>query len=552
MQRCQQVVAKQVTREFDSSRDEYSRLRVLVPEYSCEYEWTLLQARVLASTRGNGTNTSPKLLFKHCIGLHVLLSILNYLSSRLPVLLLLSVDVALLLCRLVVVVDGYRLAVVDGRRSVIVVVIAASSKGVGRCRRRLAGAGIAPSFGIDLAMVDWRRSVVVVASLSLPTLTCCCWWWYVTSARGLAQPAGRSAFAKLAITGRGKLGVIRELLTLHHKLLIINQPYHHDYDLGMRLDDDNGWPAIRRQQTPTGTPSTVGRPRPRRHYGESAMARQVEHDNDNEDNNGPRRQQPTTTTAYNSNGLRRQQPMTMVRDDTDNDNGGSGDTAMMPVCDGDRVHASTSISPKNLASTRAHKYSYQRVQVEYESPFGKFRRVLILRCTEPSPCEFIGGGDPTGVYRGEGEEAESEAFTMATAGPDFRDERAASSKGGETKDDLFPSPEHWFKYNANRSYSKQVSSRNGGGGKVRRAETGDGVIKEMTAPLPETKGRRGRGDRQLRSVLTASKGDGRCDGDGVLRDKDSTRREGAWPVYEGLGSLLKGEYGWWRSMSDVE
>ncbi|KAH9162683.1 hypothetical protein EDB89DRAFT_1913131, partial [Lactarius sanguifluus] len=272
-----------------------------------------------------------------CIGLHVLLSILNYLSSRLPVLLLSSVDVALLLCRLVVVVDGYRLAVVDGRRSVVVVVIAASSKGVDRCRRRLAGAGIAPSFGIDLAMVDWRRSVVVVASLSSPTLTCCCWWWYVTSARGLAQPAGRSAFAKLAITGRGKLGVIRELLTLHHELLIINQPYHHDYDLGMCLDDDNGWPAIRRQQTPAGTPSTVGRPRPRRHYGESAMARQVEHDNDDEDDNGPRRQWPTTTTAYDSNGLRRQRPTTVVRDDTDNDNGGSGDTATMPVCDGDRV-----------------------------------------------------------------------------------------------------------------------------------------------------------------------------------------------------------------------
>ncbi|KAH9177960.1 hypothetical protein EDB89DRAFT_2064338 [Lactarius sanguifluus] len=84
-------------------------------------------------------------------------------------------------------------------------------------------------------MVDWRRSVVVVASLSSPTLTCCCWWWYVTSARGLAQPAGRSAFAKLAITGRGKLGVIRELLTLHHELLIINQPYHHDYDLGFSI-----------------------------------------------------------------------------------------------------------------------------------------------------------------------------------------------------------------------------------------------------------------------------------------------------------------------------
>ncbi|KAH9165808.1 hypothetical protein EDB89DRAFT_1911096 [Lactarius sanguifluus] len=255
----------------------------------------------------------------------------------LPVLLLSSVDVALLLCRLVVVVDGYRLAVVDGRRSVVVVVIAASSKGVDRCRRRLAGAGIAPSFGIDLAMVDWRRSVVVVASLSSPTLTCCCWWWYVTSARGLAQPAGRSAFAKLAITGRGKLGVIRELLTLHHELLIINQPYHHDYDLGMRLDNDNGWPAIRRQQTPAGTPSTVGRPRPRRHYGKSAMARQVEHDNDDEDDNGPRRQWPTTTTAYDSNGLRRQRPTTVVRDDTDNDNGGSGDTATMPVCDGDRV-----------------------------------------------------------------------------------------------------------------------------------------------------------------------------------------------------------------------
>ncbi|KAH9173744.1 hypothetical protein EDB89DRAFT_2242109 [Lactarius sanguifluus] len=63
-QRCQRVVAKRVTREFDSSRDEYSRPRVLVPEYSREYEWTLLQARVLASTRGNGTNTSPKLLFK--------------------------------------------------------------------------------------------------------------------------------------------------------------------------------------------------------------------------------------------------------------------------------------------------------------------------------------------------------------------------------------------------------------------------------------------------------------------------------------------------------
>ncbi|KAH9162260.1 hypothetical protein EDB89DRAFT_1913363 [Lactarius sanguifluus] len=200
--------------------------------------------------------------------------------------------------------------------------------------RRLAS--ILPwSTGIDLAMVDWHRSchgrlasfrrcrhIVVVADADLLLLV---------------VPAGRSAFAKLAITGRGKLGVIRELLTLHHELLIINQPYHHDYDLGMRLDDDNGWPAIRRQQTPAGTPSTVGRPRPRRHYGESAMARQVEHDNDDEDDNGPRRQWPTTTTAYDSNGLRRQRPTTVVRDDTDNDNGGSGDTATMPVCDGDRV-----------------------------------------------------------------------------------------------------------------------------------------------------------------------------------------------------------------------
>ncbi|KAH9168349.1 hypothetical protein EDB89DRAFT_1909328 [Lactarius sanguifluus] len=293
-----------------------------------------------------------------CIGLHVLLSILNYLSSRLPVLLLSSVDVALLLCRLVVVVDGYHLAVVDGCRSVVVVVIAASSKGVGRCRRRLAGAGIAPSFGIDLAMVDWRRSVVVVASLSSPTLTCCCWWWYVTSARGLAQPAGRSAFAKLAITGRGKLGVIRELLTLHHELLIINQPYHHDYDLGMRLDNDNGWPAIRQQQTPAGTPSTVGRPRPRRHYSKSAMARQVEHDNEDEDDNGPRRQWPTTTTAYDSNGLRRQRPTTVVCDDTDNDNGSSGDTATMPSTRTNEYESSTSHPSEN-----SDEYSYSRVSL---------------------------------------------------------------------------------------------------------------------------------------------------------------------------------------------
>ncbi|KAH9161614.1 hypothetical protein EDB89DRAFT_1913777 [Lactarius sanguifluus] len=46
--------------------------------------------------------------------------------------------------------------------------------------------------------------------------------------------------------------------------------------------------------------------------------------------------------------------------------------------------------------------------------------------------------------------------------------------------------------------------------------------------------------------LTSSKGDGGCDGDGMLRD---TRREDTRPGYDGLGSLLQGEYGWRQSMA---
>ncbi|KAH9180800.1 hypothetical protein EDB89DRAFT_1900586 [Lactarius sanguifluus] len=45
--RCQRVAVKRVTRECDSSRDEYSRPRVLVPGHLREYEFTLFRARVL-------------------------------------------------------------------------------------------------------------------------------------------------------------------------------------------------------------------------------------------------------------------------------------------------------------------------------------------------------------------------------------------------------------------------------------------------------------------------------------------------------------------------
>ncbi|KAH8982633.1 hypothetical protein EDB86DRAFT_2834266 [Lactarius hatsudake] len=49
--------------------------------------------------------------------------------------------------------------------------------------------------------------------------------------------------------------------------------------------------------------------------------------------------------------------------------------------------------------------------------------------------------------------------------------------------------------------------------------------------------------------LISSKRDGRCNGDGVSRDKDSTRREDAWSGYDGLGSLLQGEYGQQQPMA---
>ncbi|KAH9171761.1 hypothetical protein EDB89DRAFT_1906745 [Lactarius sanguifluus] len=44
-------MAKRVTREFDSSRDEYSRLRVLVPASLREYEFAFFGARVLVYSR---------------------------------------------------------------------------------------------------------------------------------------------------------------------------------------------------------------------------------------------------------------------------------------------------------------------------------------------------------------------------------------------------------------------------------------------------------------------------------------------------------------------
>ncbi|KAH9006667.1 hypothetical protein EDB84DRAFT_1573013 [Lactarius hengduanensis] len=53
---CQRVTVKRVTRECDSSRDEYSRLRVLVPETTREYESGFSIVRVLAVT---GAPQSP-------------------------------------------------------------------------------------------------------------------------------------------------------------------------------------------------------------------------------------------------------------------------------------------------------------------------------------------------------------------------------------------------------------------------------------------------------------------------------------------------------------
>ncbi|KAH9031816.1 hypothetical protein EDB84DRAFT_1599837 [Lactarius hengduanensis] len=52
------------------------------------------------------------------------------------------------------------------------------------------------------------------------------------------------------------------------------------------------------------------------------------------------------------------------------------------------------------------------------------------RCTEPSPCEFVGGGDPAGVTEGQ-RKAKSEAFATATAGANANGRRR--ERGGEAR-----------------------------------------------------------------------------------------------------------------------
>ncbi|KAH8994762.1 hypothetical protein EDB83DRAFT_2325124 [Lactarius deliciosus] len=58
-------------------------------------------------------------------------------------------------------------------------------------------------------------------------------------------------------------------------------------------------------------------------------------------------------------------------------------------------------------------------------------------CTEPSPCEFVGGGDPAGVTEEE-RKAESAAFATVTAGANangLRRERRGEVMRDETRQD---------------------------------------------------------------------------------------------------------------------
>ncbi|KAH8981050.1 hypothetical protein EDB86DRAFT_3247804 [Lactarius hatsudake] len=55
---------------------------------------------------------------------------------------------------------------------------------------------------------------------------------------------------------------------------------------------------------------------------------------------------------------------------------------------------------------------------------------VVTRCTEPSPCESEGGGDPAGLQM-EGRATESEAFTMATAGVNANGQRRERALTGE-------------------------------------------------------------------------------------------------------------------------
>ncbi|KAH8990109.1 hypothetical protein EDB86DRAFT_3244937 [Lactarius hatsudake] len=60
---------------------------------------------------------------------------------------------------------------------------------------------------------------------------------------------------------------------------------------------------------------------------------------------------------------------------------------------------------------------------------------VVTRCTEPSPCESEGGGDPAGLQM-EGRATESEAFATATAGVNAngrRRERALTGKRTKRK-----------------------------------------------------------------------------------------------------------------------
>ncbi|KAH9163870.1 hypothetical protein EDB89DRAFT_1912478 [Lactarius sanguifluus] len=175
----------------------------------------------------------------------------------------------LLLSSSVDVVRVAQLSQLTGIIAAAVLLLPASPRGHGqRASPRCNGRGVAPSLSLHRCRCG-RRLAVAGGGI-------------VASACGLKQPAGWSSYAKLAITGRGK---------------------HRSYCTTLVYDNGSGtskWPATRRRQTHAGTLSMMGRPQ--QHYG---MARQVEHDNNNEDEDdiGPRRQRPTATAAYNDNGL---------------------------------------------------------------------------------------------------------------------------------------------------------------------------------------------------------------------------------------------------------
>ncbi|KAH9172412.1 hypothetical protein EDB89DRAFT_1906094 [Lactarius sanguifluus] len=293
-QRCQRVLAKRVTCEFDSSRDEYSRPRVLVPEYLREYEWALFRARLQCTIY-------PKLLV-------VAVSCVVVVVGRCRP------------CRPIVVVDGYALLWSMG-------VAPSSSSSSRRPRRdghhRLAVAGITPwswSTGIAPLPWSWRHSIIVVASLSSAVASCCCWWWcgemVACGPVCICETGNHRAWEARRHTLIGELLTPCELLTINRTTTTTTTTLVYDEGSGT-----SKWPAIRRRQTRAGNLD-------------------VDHDNSTawqgrsntttttsvHDDNDPRRQLLTTTTAYDDNDPPRQRPTTTtVHDNTDDDSSG-GDT----------------------------------------------------------------------------------------------------------------------------------------------------------------------------------------------------------------------------------